>query len=624
MRLVNPYREELRGVGDWMLTLWDSLLASIAGSWAKEHTDDDRHGHVHATTLQVGRLSFSTILTPAPFTSATIHNFNDERLRDAGLLRLSTTLAECTITGIQIPVDELGNVLDGRVLVIENASDTGVLILEHEHTGSTPANRFALPYNPASVTGATNRYFLPPKTMTAIVSDSAAARWLLLSRTHDEVMSYAEFGSNQNDYAPANFRAARVVRLVPTAANLTITGFSATNISAPSRKTIINEGIYRFAILHMNTGSTAANRVQCPAGSMYYLNPRESVDIYRETDGTWHIILKADQWVDVPFAAGNFTASAGSWTVTSDDQHYFAYQIDGNKMTVDFEIHNTDVSAAPGELRITVPAGRTIARDARNPISVADAGTFQIGICVATAGLTHLKCYANGAYGGWTTTAGDNTYVMGQITFMVETSCATVSELHTDAAHQDTAHADASHSDVAHVDTTHVDTHNDVAHADAAHGDSAHADAHSDVAHSDVAHEDVAHVDGAHQDTAHQDVAHDDQHGDENIDFQDGFIHQDQHIDLHFDTPHTDVAHADASHGDSHSDVAHVDVAHADTHSDAAHSDSGHSDTPHSDSHSDTPHADTPHTDGGHSDTPHADVPHTDVGYHCDTTHSDI
>lgn len=624
MKIGLRYREQLRELGAWLLDELDTLIDSLQGAWKVEHTDDDRHGHVHATTLQVGRVSYSSICKPEPF-AATVHNFDHRDLRDAGMLRVNTTLGLVSLTGITVPVDELGNIIDGRVLVIENISETGIIALEHQNDGSSPANRFLVPVAFGTATGFTARYYLMPNTITTIQYNATRARWIVISRQTDEEFTYAEFGASQNDYSPAGIRPARVLRLVPTAANLTISGFNSSVVQAPCRKTIINEGVYRFAILHMNTASSAANRVACPGGTMYYLHPRESVDIYFETDGTWHIILKADQWIDVPYAAGNFTASGGgTWTVDAGDVGTYNYQIDGNKMTVAFEIATTDVGGAPGELRIAVPAGRTIARSTRTVIHVLDAGVVGLGLCVAIAGNQHLTLFVNPAGVAWTNTAADNTYTLGQITFMVETSCATVSEPHQDTAHSDTAHGDAGHSDVAHSDVAHVDAHTDVAHSDTAHADSAHSDSHSDVAHSDVAHEDVAHVDGAHQDTAHVDDHTDTTHGDLHVDFSDGFGHGDTHVDVAFFDAHGDTPHGDAAHGDSHSDVAHVDVAHDDTHGDAAHADGGHTDVPFSDSHSDTPHTDVAHVDSAHTDTAHADAPHVDVGLHCDTAHADV
>jgi hypothetical protein len=481
-------------------------------------------------------------------------------------------------------------------------------------------------------TGLTSRYFCKPGTFTLLIYNSVKARWYVESRNTEELELYVEIGSSQNDYAPAGFRGITTLKLVPTAANLTISGFGATNIYAPATRTIVNEGVYRIAILHMNTGSTAANRVACPGGTMYYLNPRESVKLYRDTAEQWYIAEKADQWIDVTYDAGNFTTDAGTWTVDGADQVTYCYHIDGNKMTVSFEIHQTDVGAGPTQLRIAVPAGRVIARTTRNVMQYIDAGAAAaFGVVVAPAGTTYLQCF-NAAIGAWTNTAADNTYVLGQITFMVETSCATVSEAHSDTAHGDTAHADGGHSDTAHTDVAYIDSHSDTAHSDVGHGDVAHSDTHDDVAHSDVAHEDVAHEDGhsdSHDDVAHGDAHGDNPYGDGHGDFTDGVAHDDDHLDMFGDVnTHTDTAHGDSHDDTAHSDVAHEDVAHSDshtdTHSDVAHVDSSHTDVAFSDSHSDTPHSDVAHVDSAHTDTVHADTPHTDIGLHCDTAHADV
>ena len=294
------------------------MVARIRGAWAVEHNDDDTHSHVHADSVATGRLTFSDIAEDTILV-AQLDNYDPAGFSTAALLRLNTTLALVSITGLRVPQDEKGVVLDGRMLVIENASTTGVFALENENSTSLPRNRVAAPHEPTN-TSTSSRIFLFPASLTLLTYNAKKARWIVVSRSNDEVVSYTEFGSSQNDYAPTNFRAASVVRLVPTAANLTISGFLTTNVSKPSKKTIVNEGLYAFSILHQNTGSVAASRVQSPGGVRYQVNPRESIELHYGVDGTWHILLKADQWVDVTFSAGNFTTDTGTWTVAAGDQ----------------------------------------------------------------------------------------------------------------------------------------------------------------------------------------------------------------------------------------------------------------------------------------------------------------
>jgi hypothetical protein len=633
MKLFLTNREQLQSLGAFLVSELDSMVARIRGAWSVEHKEDDTHGNVHADSLASGRVTLSDIVEET-IALATLDNYDPGGLTTAGILRLNSALSEVSLTGLRAPQDELGNVLDGRLLVIENASTVTVFALEQEGTTSSPRNRFNNPWEP-STTGTSARIFLFPASLTLLSYNAKRARWMVFSRSNDEITVTTSIAANKDDFPTPltgvpGWTASRYVKLEATAANLTVSGFNTTNIPVPSRKTITNNGGFKYAILHQSTSSAVGNRVQCPGGVRYMLHPRESVDLYRAPNGGWRIIEKADQWIDVAYSAGDYLASAGTWTVDSADLVTLCYQIDGNRMTVAFRILNTDVSATPTTLTFPIPNGRTAARTIRNLCTVIDAGTAEdFGRVEVTAGATTIAISKKGG-AAFTTTAADNTSVIGEISFMVFDATAGISESHTDVAHGDTPHSDVAHSDVAHVDVAHSDSHGDASHTDAAHGDVAHVDT---TSHSDVSHDDVTHVDIAHDDVAHEDTPHSD-----NPNTHSDTPHLD-HDDLgaaeqHGDADHGDGGsyHGDAAHSDSHSDSAHSDTPHSDvahsdssSHSDTPHSDSPHVDGGHSDSHADTaPHSDTAHVDVAHSDTAHADNAHEDVGLHTDSAHSDI
>lgn len=609
-------------VGAFLVSELDSIISRIRGSWNVEHKDDDTHGNVHADSLATGRLTFSDIAT-ATINQAQVDNYNPGGLGTAALLRLSGTGSGgtnpvITITGITVPQDESGTIIDGRVLVIENASDRTQIALSHEDTFSTAQNRFTLPFNtPITELAASTQVIIQPKGLQIIIYNSAAARWMVHNPLNDNIISTYSSAGSDNDLNPAGFVACGTLKVDKTAAGQTISGFETSNISAYARKRIVNSGLYAFEILHANTSSVDRNRVYCPGQIRYRVHPREAVDLFRQVDGGWRLVAssKADQWIDVTYAAGNFTTNTGTWTVGSGDQTTYCYQIDGNKMVVSFDIRTTTVASSPVELRIAIPGGRTAARTITIPVVAINAGA-QISTAFArvTAGNAYIQIFRDGSSTAWSA-AADTTYVMGEITFMIQDASASISEPHTDVAHGDTSHSDAAHSDIAHSDVAHGDSHSDTSHSDIAHSDVAHVDTSS---HSDT------HSDTAHSDTAHSDVAHVDTHSD-------SFPHTDNFL------PPSDPAHADSSsHADGHGDVTHVDTAHSDTahadshsdttsHSDTAHSDTAHVDSGHGDSHSDTvPHSDIAHVDAAHGDTAHADNIHQDVGFHNDTTHVDI
>ena len=624
MKLILTNREKLAGVSQFIVDALDNLVARIRGGYNVEHNDDDTHGNVHAESIATGRVVFSDIVEIAN-SIGQLDNFAPGGLDTAAVLRINSSLATI-ITGIQVPRDENGNILDGRFLTIENTSDTKALYFQQEHTASAQYNRFTLPYNtPANQALAQ----VAPRSFVHLIYSAKSSRWLVHGQSNNQIVAYVSNSSNDDNLNVSGFTGCRELLIDKTAAGKTISGFESSNVVIGDRKRLVNFGLYAFEILHANTGSTAANRVYCPGQVRYKVHPREAVELEAIVGGGWRLITsgKADQWIDVAYSAGNFTASAGNWTVGSGDQTTYAYQLDGNKMTVAFEIYTSSVSAAPATLNIAIPGGKTAARTMRTALGVAvDAGVLvNTGMIYVAAGGTVINIYKDVAATAWTTTAGDNTYVGGQITFMVQDASGSISEPHTDVAHGDTAHSDADHSDTAHVDVAHGDSHGDSTHTDVSHQDTAHVDSHDDVAHSDAAHTDVSHSD-THDDVAHGDVANN--HGDSPHSDHDDLGSAEQHND----TPHSDSGsyHVDTAHSDSHSDVAHsdaahTDVSHSDSHSDTSHSDSAHGDTGHSDSHSDTvPHSDVAHVDVAHGDTVHADAVHQDVGMHYDTTHVDI
>ena len=126
------------------------------------------------------------------------------------------------------------------------------------------------------------------------------------------------------------------------------------------------------------------------------------------------------EYITPAYNAGDFTASAGSWTVDSGDITTYAYNLVGKEMTVAFEIGNTDVSATPNTLRIAIPGGFTSAKRMRNLIQSVDAGAAStVGVAIVSAGGTVIDLTKDLAATAWTTTSADNTGVFGEITFEV-------------------------------------------------------------------------------------------------------------------------------------------------------------------------------------------------------------
>ena len=124
------------------------------------------------------------------------------------------------------------------------------------------------------------------------------------------------------------------------------------------------------------------------------------------------------EWTSPAFSAGDYTASTGNWTVDSGDVTTFAYILVGKMMTIMFQIQDTDVSATPSNLIRVIPGGFTATKTARNTFVYQDAGGANtVGLVSITGGTTSIN-FAK-LSGNWSTTAADNTAVLGQITFEV-------------------------------------------------------------------------------------------------------------------------------------------------------------------------------------------------------------
>lgn len=128
-------------------------------------------------------------------------------------------------------------------------------------------------------------------------------------------------------------------------------------------------------------------------------------------------------WIPVTYAAGNFTASAGTWTVDSGDQLEYTYMLVGKTLWLKYNIATTDVSNAGATLKIAIPgsfvgaSGRTqsllhVASDA--------GGAKTIALAEVTSGASVVNLYKDLAGSGFSLTAGDNTQVFGTLVIEVQ------------------------------------------------------------------------------------------------------------------------------------------------------------------------------------------------------------
>ncbi len=127
----------------------------------------------------------------------------------------------------------------------------------------------------------------------------------------------------------------------------------------------------------------------------------------------------AGRWATVAYNAANFTADSGNWTVDDADEVVSVIRID-DTMIVSFNIIASDISATPAELRIAIPGGLNAVRRADTTCLIVNAGgVTEVGQVRVSAGEAVIKINRIAGAGNFSTTAADNTTVVGQIAFEV-------------------------------------------------------------------------------------------------------------------------------------------------------------------------------------------------------------
>lgn len=122
-------------------------------------------------------------------------------------------------------------------------------------------------------------------------------------------------------------------------------------------------------------------------------------------------------WTIVPFDANNFTAAAGTWTVTSGQVSCFAYTVINKLMTLSINIDGSTVAGGPtAELRIKIPGGFLPKRHMGCLVVCSNAGgAYEVGLLGADADISYIKVYRM-SLANWTTSA----VVGGQFQFEIE------------------------------------------------------------------------------------------------------------------------------------------------------------------------------------------------------------
>ena len=157
-----------------------------------------------------------------------------------------------------------------------------------------------------------------------------------------------------------DFSNADVIRM-NNASSATIRGLKAG--SAGQLVAIVSVGAGQVNLAHQNTNSTAANRlINFVTSGDTPLAAGVGVAIlqYDATTARWRLLAHESGWIAIAYAAGNYTADTGTWTVDSGDQIGLRYRVSGSTILYQFNIQTTSTSSAGAFLRLALPNGYTV------------------------------------------------------------------------------------------------------------------------------------------------------------------------------------------------------------------------------------------------------------------------
>jgi hypothetical protein len=107
-------------------------------------------------------------------------------------------------------------------------------------------------------------------------------------------------------------------------------------------------------------------------------------ELYNQIDG-----IAGGDWIDIPYAAGNYTASTGAWTVPAGTQLTLMYALAGDSVHVLYLLSGTQTFVATSFLVLALPGVPPPLRAAYVPMTYYAAGSG-IGSCQIIAGQAKL------------------------------------------------------------------------------------------------------------------------------------------------------------------------------------------------------------------------------------------
>lgn len=213
-----------------------------------------------------------------------------------------------------------------------------------------------------------------------------------------------------NDWAPG--LVANTLFVMSSASDLTVTGIAGGY--AGQMIAFINNGSGGNLFFAYNSGSSAASNVfinavtvgATPVGAGGWI-------LYFHNGTNWRLIgHNQGAWITRTFAAGNYTASAGNWTVAAAVRD--AYLVNGRSLTYSFSATGT-TSGTPVSVKIALPYTTTALENAaiynKNPGTGAGEGGY--AATVAAGATVNCQRFNDVAY------AAGTVHVVGEIQAML-------------------------------------------------------------------------------------------------------------------------------------------------------------------------------------------------------------
>jgi len=233
--------------------------------------------------------------------------------------------------------------------------------------------------------------------------------------TRPTEQSTSATGAQNNFDLNASFTYLRCTGTAPVFSGFTVQG------AAPSPEDrVIIECLGTSVKCVDEATSTAANQIITPSanGQIIGFNGRMEL-IYDGTTQRWREqVTDPGRPITPTFSAGDYTASAGNWTVDSGDVIKFTYQQRGCNLYITFNIETTDVSSTPTSLRRAMPDGFSAAVQSDQLIQGVNAGVALTAALLRVT-TTTMFFFRDTAGTAWGTTSADDTSVRGDVTLEI-------------------------------------------------------------------------------------------------------------------------------------------------------------------------------------------------------------